>query len=714
MIPSRPPKQSVSPAMEQAFQEALVQHQTGRLQRAGELYRVVLEVHPNHPQANHNMGVLAVQMKVPAASLPYFVAALDADPVCRQYWLSYVDALFQAGQPEDAWQILALAREQGLQGDDVEALAARFTDTSNADDPTGNGNLPPDATRPRKSAGTIARHKGKSPSPKEINDLEALFRKGRYSEVESRAQMMTTRFPRHWVGWKMLGVVLKQMGRSAEALVPMQKAAALAPRDAEAHNNLGIVLQDLHRFDEAEASYRRALRINPGYAHAHGNLGSALQDLGRLKEAEASYRKALQFNPGYARAHNNLGSALQELGRLDEACASYLRGLQIKPDDAEAHYNLAGALKDLGRLGEAEASCRRALKIDPHYAEAHGNLGNILKDQRRLDEAEASYQRALQLKPDYAEAHYNRGHLLLATGRLAEGWREYEYRFQVASLKSLRPPTQLRQWTGQDPLRGDRLLVFKEQGMGDKLQFSRYLPLVASRFAGGVGMTVDRALSGLFRRSFPEVEILDAAADQAGWQWQCPLLSLPFALGTALETIPQEVPYLIADHERAMYWKSRLAALDLPASTRKIGVVWKPGRLMKNAALRALTLQQMAPLFGAPDCAWFSLQKEPDLEKAPWVASGKLIDWAEEFGDFDETAALLVNLDLVISVDTSVAHLSGGLGRPTWLFNRHASEWRWMFDREDSPWYPTMRLFTQTSPGHWDQVVERMADALGE
>jgi hypothetical protein len=279
--------------------------------------------------------------------------------------------------------------------------------------------------------------------------------------------------------------------------------------------------------------------------------------------------------------------------------------------------------------------------------------------------------------------------------------------------KRPRPPSPLPQWTGQSVSPSDRLLVFMEQGLGDMLQFARYLPLAAERFPGGVSVHTIGPMQKLFRRSFPMVDVLDTLpADQQAWRWQCPLLSLPLAFGTTLETIPHQMPYLTPDPVRVFHWQTRIAALGLPASTRKIGVVWKSGTAMKIAQLKSITLQSLAPVLNQPDCAWFSLQKEPDPDKGSWVASGKFIDWTDEFGDFNETASLAMNLDMIISVDTSVAHLAGGLGLPTWLLNRHASEWRWMRNREDSPWYPTMRIFTQNKAGDWDEVVSRMSVVL--
>ena len=375
MTTAESPNQPVSLTVEQALHQAIAHHQAGRLQDAERLYRIILQVQPDHADANHNLGVLAVQIKQPATGLPHLKAALEADPNQDQYWLSYIDALIQTGQTDAARQVLEQGRQRGLQGDAIDALAGRLEENN--------------------------------PSPQEIETLTALFAEGRYTDAATLAQMMTVRFPLHGFGWKVLGAVFQQMGRSAEALVPMQKAAALSPGDAQAFSNLGAALKDLGRPDEAEVSLRRALEIKPNLVEAHNNLGAALKDLGRLDEAETSFRRAVQIKPDFAEAHSNLGNILKDLGRLNEAETSYRRALGIKPDYAMAHSNLGNTLYELDRLDEAEASCRRALEIKPDYAEAHSNLGNTLKDLGRLDEAEASFRRALEIKPDLAEAHDN-------------------------------------------------------------------------------------------------------------------------------------------------------------------------------------------------------------------------------------------------------------------------------------------------------------------
>ncbi len=405
------------------------------------------------------MGFLAVQMKQPTAGLPYFVAALNADPARRQYWLNYIDALLQAGQVEDARQVLALARQHGLQGDEVEALAVRleggaqvaaqpnaesqhkqFNEQSGLkESPSAslvvlqNSKTPTKAkpAKPDKSARKSAPHQGENPSPQEIDTLVALFTEGRFTEAATLAQSMTVRFPQHEFGWKALGAVFKQMGRIADALLPMQKAAALSPDDFATHYNLGNTLKELGRLEEAEASYRRALQIKPYLEEAQSNLGNLLKDMGRLDEAEASYRRVLQIKPEYAGAHSNLGNLLKDMGRLDEAEASLRRALEIKPDLAEAHSNLGNTLKDVGRMDEAEASFRRALQIKPDFAEAHYNLGNTLYDLHRLGEAEISYRRALQIKLNYAEAHNNLGLTLHSLDRLGEAEASYQRALQI-------------------------------------------------------------------------------------------------------------------------------------------------------------------------------------------------------------------------------------------------------------------------------------------
>ncbi|MBZ0068069.1 MAG: tetratricopeptide repeat protein [Thiobacillus sp.] len=428
MTPNVTQLQPVSQATDQLLQQAIAHHQSGRLQEAGVLYQTILQHQPSHPEANHNLGVIAIQAQQPAAGLPYFMAALDADPTCGQYWLNYIDALFQAGQQEDARAVLALARQQGLQGEEVDALAAHL-----------NGNAPVAVQRdlapwdgeeshPVSLAGPLP---GNTPGHQEMDVIVALFGEGRYAEVATLAQRLTVHYPLHEFGWKILGVALKLLGRGQDALEPMRKAAMLLPTDVESHYNLGVTLQELGRMEEAEASYLRVLQIDPVYADAYLNLGVTLRTLGRLDEAEERLRQALQIRPDYAEAHGNLGTMLQERGCLDEAEASFRKALQLTPDHAVLHDNLGVTLYRLGRLEEAEGSFRQALRINPDNARTHNDLGVTLQELGRLDEADAHFQMALLINPDDARTHDNRGNLLCYLGRQNEAAASYRRALEI-------------------------------------------------------------------------------------------------------------------------------------------------------------------------------------------------------------------------------------------------------------------------------------------
>jgi len=392
--------------VDQALQQAITYHKGGQLQEAERLYRAILQTQSNHPDANHNLGVLAVQLKQPTDGLPYFKAALEANPDQCQYWLSYIEALIQTNQLEAAGQLLKQGRERGLEGEMVEALAERLqlpksissahsvTNVATNQNTGGSGQINRNQLRVAETKARRVNNKTTQfpqkqgsetpqlllePTSKEKERLVAMFDQSRYKEAEALARMLTERFPGHGFGWKALGVVLKALGRIVESIEPMQKAVALSPNDVDVHFNLGASLNDLGRLDEAEACYRQALRIKPDDFGAHNNLGIILQDLGQFEKAEACYRRALEINKDFAEAHSNLGAILKNLGRLDEAEASYRRALVIKPDFAKAHSNLGAILKDFGRLDEALKHYREALAVSQSLLSAQQGICNVLR-----------------------------------------------------------------------------------------------------------------------------------------------------------------------------------------------------------------------------------------------------------------------------------------------------------------------------------------------
>jgi tetratricopeptide (TPR) repeat protein/SAM-dependent methyltransferase len=386
---------------------AIEHHHAGRLHEAREIYLAILKIHPDHPEANHNLGVLAMQAKQAHAALPHFIAALNAAPASRQYWLSYIDALLHAGQTEEAGQILTLARQQGLEGEEVEALAARIQPAAT----TGIPMATTGKSKPEKMG------KRRAPAQQEINALVALFADGRLTEAANQARSLTVKFPQHGMGWKALGAACMQMGMPSNALIPMQKAATLLPNDAEAHNNLGIALYESGRLTEACDSYRRSIQINPGNPGTHSNLGAALHKSGQLDAAQACYRQALRIDPNYVRALSNLGAILLESNHLDEALGYLKQAVRIQTGNAQSHYNLSITLKELGQLAHALESCQQAIEIDPNYADAHFHLGNILYELNQLDQAEAAYRQSLQIRPDFTDALNNLALLLNAQGK---------------------------------------------------------------------------------------------------------------------------------------------------------------------------------------------------------------------------------------------------------------------------------------------------------
>jgi tetratricopeptide (TPR) repeat protein len=564
----------------------------------------------------------------------------------------------------------------------------------------------------------------------------ALQVQGRLDEAVASYERALTINPGYAEAHSNLGIALKAQGKLDEAVTSYERALTINPGYAEAHSNLGNALQVQGKLDEAMACYKRALTINPGYAEAHSNLGNALQVQGKLDEAMACYKRALTINPGYAEAHDNLGNALQAQGKVDEAMACYKRALTINPDYADAHYNLGNALQVQGKAEEAVASYERALTINPGYAEAHSNLGSALQAQGKVDEAMACYKRALTINPGYAEAHSNLGIALKAQGKLDEavasyeraltinpgyaearwnlsltqllqgdfavGWRNYESRYFL-KWRPRNFPQPL--WHGES-LNGARILLHAEQGLGDSLQFLRYVPIVQAA-GGAVVLDLPEPLFRIAAGMSSDFVLKTSGEPLPPFDWQCPLMSLPLALGTTLETIPATVPYLTVPEEALHSAASR----SWPKDGLRVGLVWAGNPTQLNDLNRSVPLSILKPLLDIEGIHFFSLQMgSANVQLA--AAQAPIVDLAPAIGDFADTAALIAHLDLVIAVDTSVVHLAGALAKPVWVLLSFASDWRWLLDREDSPWYPTARLFRQSRQGDWQSVIKQVRTQL--
>jgi Tfp pilus assembly protein PilF len=450
----------------------------------------------------------------------------------------------------------------------------------------------------------------------------------------------------------------------------------------------------------------------PGSAGWHNDRGNALCDEYRFGEAIAEYERAIALAPDFAAAYSNMGTALRDSDRIDEAIQAHRRALQLRPNLAEALNNLAIALRDVGQWDEAQQCCRRAIAIKPEYADAHANLGVILCEVEQADEAVAACRRAVELQPRRGVLQNNLGMILLKLGQYEEGWAKAEWRYFCDPRFPARALPKPR-WNGED-LRGRTLLIHAEQGFGDTIQFSRYVPLASAR-GGKVVFECPPEQRRLFE-CFPNVQHLVTAGDVLPeFDLHCPTMSLPLAFGTTVETVPSEV-YLQANLERVEYWRARMGqeTPHIHAGLRrwKIGMVWAGKPTHTDDRNRSMALSELAPL-ASVDAAFYSLQKGVAARQVSERPGGlKLLEYSEEFLDFAETAAFIANLDLVIAVDTSVAHLAGAMGKPVYLLLPKVSEWRWMLRRSDTPWYPHTRLFRQERWRDWTAPVNEIVALL--
>jgi tetratricopeptide (TPR) repeat protein len=563
--------------------------------------------------------------------------------------------------------------------------------------------------------------------------------------------------PRMVEAWHNSGTARLSRGRdgdAAAAAARLQQALALRPDDAKALANLANAFRRAEQFGPAIDAARRSLQIEPDMVDGLLHLSLALADMDQLDEARRVASRAVEIAPGHAEAYLALGYILKEQRELTEAIAAHEKAIALRGNDAEAYMGLAGALQGAERFDEAIEAYDKALELRPMFAEAMQNrgtalllragpgdleagiaafeqalawqadyawalcnLGVAMVEAGRLDEAIAFCRRAVAAGPDDDGLKCGLAYALLTSGELKEGFELHEFRYLANQPPMPREFSQPR-WDGGE-LENKRILIHAEQGIGDTIHFVRYVPLVAKR-GGRVILECPGAVHRLLA-NFPGVEILTKApagdaSHAVAFDVQCPLMSLPLIFGTTLETIPADVPYLFADAARAAVWKTRIAAAG--EKRLNVGVVWAGNPAHKDDRRRSIAAGQLAPLAKIPGVRLFSLQKRaargPAANARAISAEMGFIDWTEELVDYAETAALVAKLDLVVSVDTSVAHLAGAMGRPVWVLIASKSDWRWLSECQDSSWYPTMRLFRQRQIGDWSSVVDELVAAMAD
>jgi tetratricopeptide (TPR) repeat protein len=540
-----------------------------------------------------------------------------------------------------------------------------------------------------------------------MNEAVALHRQGRLRDAEKIYTRVLKAAPDHFDALNLLGTVKAQLGRIGEAHRLLSAAVKLNPRAPQALANLGQVLHALKQDQDALGCFDKALGLAPDDIGILTNRANALLSLGRSEEALAAFREILARVPQHPEARLNSGIAHAALGALDEAVAEFDHALTLVPGHPAAHFNRGVALYDLGRYADAVAAHDSALAAAPDHAGALLNRGRALAALNRFDDAIASYGKAHALRKDDADVHFMESLALLTLGDYRRGFEKYEWRWRrsgMAEQKSRGRPL----WLGDYPLARKTVLLHAEQGLGDTIQFARYVPLLAANGAKVV-LEVQPELTALMARLEGAATVIArGAAPPQQFDVHCPLGSLPLAFKTEPVTVPADIPYLSADDEHLQKWSTRIGALERP----RIAIAWSGNPSHLNDRNRSIAFAKLAPLLSIP-ARFVSIQRDLRSEDANALANeNRVANVGADLENFADTAAVIALCDLVISVDTAVAHLAGAMGRPLWMLLPFAPDWRWTLDGETSPWYPTARLFRQTSLGDWDGVIARVGDEL--
>lgn len=708
------------------LRRAVEQHQRGQLNEAEALYRQVLAAQPGNFDALHLCGVLMHQRGEPAEALKLIARALKTNARSAAGHSNYGTVLAALERHDEALESYDRAiklkpdyagahnnrgntlRALKRPGDALASFEKAIAIAPNYFEAINNrGNALVELDRNEEALTNYEQALAQQPNYPDalVNRGQCLIRLNRRDEALASFDQALAYQPRHAAALKERGHILRDRKQLTDALHCYEQALVIAPDDAVTHANRGLVLRDLKRFNEAFEAYDRALSLKPDYVEVVVARGNVFYEMQSYDQALKEYERALEIKPDFAFGFNNRGNALNAMGRHEEALASFENALKLKPDYTEAHNNRGNALLDLNRPMEALADYESAMENKP-LAFALVNRGSALRYLDRVGEALESFDRAIALEPELAEAHWNKALLCLSLGDFKQGWAGYEWRWRGATDLTPRDFTK-PQWLGED-LAGKTILLHAEQGFGDSIQFVRYLPMVAAK-GGKIILELPDSLMPLIEKTDGVIAMFRRGEMLPDFDVHCPLLSLPLAFDTALETIPARVPYLHAPADRVESWRTRLAHTGKP----RIGLVWSGKPSHKNDHNRSIALSCLEPLMAAP-AKFVSLQREYRDSDLPVLDRLPILRVDSSLTDFAETAAAINELDLVIAVDTAVAHLAGAMGKPLWLLLSHIQDWRWLCHRTDSPWYPSARLFRQPQIGEWDGVIARVAYELAE
>lgn len=647
----------------QQFIQALQLHKNGKVNEAKNLYLTLIAAYSNSPRLLNNLAMIEFQQGRFEAGLEYVEKSLDIDPNQFTAYGNRGAALFALNRFDEAYR------------DYNQAI-------------TLNNNY-----------------------------AEGYYNRGILHEKNNRHEQALADYDKaiklranYTNAYNNRGNVYKTLKRYEEALSSYEDAIKLNPRHAKAYYNRGVILKEQKKYSEAFASYQQAIALNSNYVDAYNNCGNVLIDLQKFEEAIVCFQKAIEINPNYAYAYNGLGNVLMELKRFDEALLNYEKAIALNSDSPDPHNGKSNALQELKRFDDAVSGYEKAISLNPDAADTYANRGLAMQGMKNFDEALQNFDKAIELNPELADPYWNKALLKILKGEYEEGWQLYEYRRYKQDLKGSYPIYEQPLWLGQESVAGKILYIYPEQGFGDFIQFCRYVPLVEN-LGAKVILKVPNALYAMIKTMGLNARIVrnDEKVDE--FDFHCPIMSLPLAFKTTVETIPNKIPYFFSDQFKKNYWERKLA---YASNSLKVGLVWSGSKDHKKDHDRSLRLAQLEPILDLP-VTFYSLQKEVrEQDKITLSKLSQIQQYHEELNDFSDTAAMVDCLDLVISVDTSVAHLAGAMGKHVWILISYLPDYRWMLDREDTPWYQTARLFRQANVGDWNSAILNVRKALEE
>ena len=533
----------------------------------------------------------------------------------------------------------------------------------------------------------------------------ALHQQGKLDEAQFYYETVLKADPNNFDGLHLQGVIAHQRQNHAAAIELLDRAIQQNPRSALAHLNRGNTLKEMGNLKQAIANYKQAVAIHPGYAEAYVNLGIALQESQQADQALICFRQAIALKPDFAEAFFALGNALQDCGQTDAALVSLLEATRLRPGFVAAYCNLGNLLRELGRFDDAVAVFAEAIRAQPDFAVAYCNLGNVQKEMQQFRLAIASYTQATALNPDFAEAHWNQSLVHLLLGEFEAAWPLFEWRWKAKKNNISLPDFRRPLWLGEPALSGKTILICWEQGFGDTIQFCRYASLVQT-LGAKVLLVVPPPLVPLLKTLDGVDQVLGPDEPISDFDFYCPLMSLPLAFHTTLYTIPAPKAYLHTNEGKSSFWAAKLP----PTGRKRVGIAWSGSTTNKSRSVPLAELILHLP----KHLDYVCIQKDVTAVERAILSNANMYCFEQDVADFSDTAALCGLMDMVISIDTSAAHLAGALGKQTWVLLPQLPDWRWLLERADTPWYPSMRLYRQVQLGVWEPVLQRVAQDLAE